>query len=82
MRKLVYELLNPTIKRAQKDREEINESKKLIAGHANKLEEIEISLFKSDQKRTIFDEIYSKISDNETARRFENSQMMSEQKLL
>lgn len=46
------------------------------------LEEIEISLFKSNMKRTIFDEIYQKIAENEVERKTENSELASEQKLI
>ena len=41
-----------------------------------------MSLFKSNMKKTIFDEIYVKIAENEAARKFDHSQVLSDQKML
>ena len=73
MRKLVFELLEPTINRSQEDKEQISLAKKSLIQHNKRLEELEICLFKSNEKKTIFEEIYKKIAENEVERKHELS---------
>ncbi|CDW77434.1 UNKNOWN [Stylonychia lemnae] len=69
MRKLVYELLQPTVQRSHEDREILYNSKKSLMNHQQRLEEIEYSLFKSTEKTTVFDQIYMKMAEMEQDRK-------------
>ena len=63
-KKLVYELLQPCMKRADEDRDLLNEVAKTIrVQHEDRIEQLEYALFKSDETPTIFDDIDKKIFD-------------------
>lgn len=47
-RRLVFELLQPTVTRSTEDREIIYSMRRKIEGHRQKIEELEYCLFKSD----------------------------------
>jgi hypothetical protein len=46
--------------------------------HNKKIEEFEVTLFKSNQKKTVFDEIYEKIASNEGSRKSDFSKLTSD----
>lgn len=47
-RRLVFELLQPTVTRSTEDREMIYSMRRKIESHRQKIEELEYCLFKSD----------------------------------
>eukprot|EP00347_Sterkiella_histriomuscorum_P014931 403358959 len=69
MRKLVFELLQPTVQRSHEDREILYNARKQVQSHQQRIEELEYSFFKSDKKTTIFDQIYMKMGEMEQDRK-------------
>jgi len=57
LRKVVFELLQPSVQRSHEDRDSINSTKKQIISQAKRLEELEFILMKSDSPTTAFDEV-------------------------
>ena len=71
MRKLVYDLLQPTVTRSHEDRELLYAVRKQQLNHQNRIDELEYALFKTNQPLTVFDKIYEKIGEIEQDRKMD-----------
>jgi hypothetical protein len=69
-RKLVFELLQPSIFRAAEDREVLFKQNRALENHQSRLVEIEYALFSSEKPQTtIFEKIDERIVEIENQRR-------------
>ena len=68
MRKLVHELLEPTLRRAQEDRESVEVMKRTLIENGKRLEPLEFALYKSGNKHSFFDEVSQRIAELEAER--------------
>ncbi len=71
MRKLVQDLLEPTIDRAQKDSEEINRTSKIVLDHEKRVKTVENAFLLKDHKDTMFDKIDERFIQVEINRKLE-----------
>lgn len=73
-RKLVYELLQPSVTRATEDREVLFKHGKTIDNHRTRIDEVEYSLFSSEKPpTTIFEQIDNKLIEMETDRKVQQA---------
>ena len=64
MRRLVVDLIQPTVFKLNKDREDVSILKSVVETNTKKVEDLENLILKSDRKQTKFEEIYNQISDS------------------
>ena len=63
MRKLIQEMLEPTIQRGLEDREDLNRLNTIVDDHRKKLEELEYANQKVDRKADRFNDAIAKIQE-------------------
>ena len=68
MRKLIHELIEPTLRRAQEDREAVESIKRMTIDHGKRLEPIEIALYMSKSKHSLFEDMNMRIAEVEAER--------------
>lgn len=59
VRKLIRDLVEPTMQRASEDREVVNETKRVLNLVSRRLHELEYIIYKGNERNTIFDDIYN-----------------------
>jgi hypothetical protein len=68
MRKIIHELISPTVKRSHEDRETLVQLKSVVLDHHRRLKPIEYALYKSEDPTDAFDALHRKIADMEKRR--------------
>ena len=68
MRKLIHELIAPTVKRSHEDREVVSKLKSIVMDHNKRLKPIEFALYKSEEPTDAFEKLYQRMSDIEGKR--------------
>jgi hypothetical protein len=63
IRKVISELLQPTIKRSKEDKETISEVKTVVTDCKQEVEEMKYTIDKIKKKNKQFDQIFKKISE-------------------
>lgn len=58
----MHELLQPTVKRSREDRELYDKLKHQCEALSKRVEELEVVTHKTENKQTIFDDIFNKIN--------------------
>ena len=78
MRKMIHELLQPTVKRSHEDRETVTKLRSIVMDHNNRLKPIEYALYKSEEPTDAFEKLHIKMSDLES-KRLENETKLKHQ---
>lgn len=78
MRRIIQELLDPTIRRSLEDKEIVNSLKKSLDLQKRKIEEIEFVIHKTQKRTTIFEEINKKMVEMESDRKLGEARAMNE----
>lgn len=68
MRKIIHELISPTVKRSHEDKEVVAKLKSIVMDHNQRLKPIEFALFKSEQPTDAFDKLYKRMAELESKR--------------
>lgn len=68
MRKLIHELLAPTVKRSHEDREVVSKLKSVVMDHSKRLKPIEFALYKSEEPTDAFEKMYLRMTEIESKR--------------
>lgn len=69
VRKLIHELLEPTVKRTIESKENYEEGKRTTERLEKKIRELEYAIYKSDSCPTVFEELHGRITDSEARRK-------------
>eukprot|EP00347_Sterkiella_histriomuscorum_P004867 403358786 len=67
-RALISEILQPTIQKLHSQKDEQQQQSKIISTLQNQVKELEYAVFKKNQRLNVFEEIDTKISENERSR--------------
>lgn len=79
MRKIIHEIMTPTIKRSHEDREMVNQLKSVVVDHDKRLKPVEFALYESDQPHdAFFSKLHSKMADLEKQRILEQTKLHHE----
>jgi len=62
MRKLIHEMIEPTIRKVNDDRDKIFKLKSDHEVSRRKIEDLECSVIKTDNKTNVFEDIFRKIA--------------------
>ena len=63
MRKLIVDLVQPTVKKCNEDRENFGKLQAFAELQKARVDELETLLLKSDKQQTRFDEVFTQIAD-------------------
>lgn len=77
MRKLIYQLIEPTVRQATDDRNQMQKLFKHFDDHERRVNNVEIVLFKKDenQRMQLFDEIFDKLNEDRKLRLIEEEKI-------
>ena len=78
MRKIIHELLGPTVKRSHEDREMVTKLKSVVMDHNKRLKPIEFALYKSDEPTDAFEKLHQKMSEMELKRIEDQTKLLHE----
>ena len=70
-RKLVFELLQPTVLRSAEDREQLFQTRKSIESYEARIKELECILLETEQPTNRFERLDSRLVEMETERKIE-----------
>lgn len=68
MRKMIHELLQPTVKRSHEEREAVTKLRSIVMDHNKRLKPIEFALYKSEEPTDAFEKLYLKMAEMESKR--------------
>ena len=63
MRKALRELIDPYVNKQTVDREQVNETKRLLVNVSKRVHDLEAILFKNSEAHTVFDDINRRIGE-------------------
>ncbi len=62
MRKLIHEMIEPTVKKVNEDRDKIYKIKSEADNMKRKVEDLEFAVIKTDNKTNVFEDIFRSIA--------------------
>ena len=68
MRKIIHEIMEPTVKRSHEDREMVMQLKSVVVDHDQRMKPMEFALYKSDEPTDAFEKLHTKMADIEKNR--------------
>eukprot|EP00347_Sterkiella_histriomuscorum_P022302 403330961 len=78
MRKLIHEMIEPTVRKVNEDRDKIYKLKTDQDNHKRKLEDLEFAVIKTDNKTNVFEDIFRSLAKLETEIKVEQNRVDNE----